>query len=470
MEPKKRLFLKACAFLPLLLYFRKGYAEGLRSDNNLSSNSIHPEDFGAKGNGQDDDSLAMKDCFEYAIKNGKTIFFKNSAVYLWGKKVTVTGTVKVFASNATILSDDNFLEVIDGAGSMWDGGILKSQTTPYTVTYNKSWNIKESGAIGYGRMPFDNEANRVEDVYLNQKIGCVLLFRSSNNKALDGVTIKNVKSIYGNIIIAGFNKIIIDSCKIKGGSHMGGVAIFNGTRDPLLWGYRNRINNYEFSRGAGHRITNSVFYECRNNGLFISGSSDVLIESCKFLDNGESGLKTAQYVKRSWTNSNCCCTNIRIINCTASGQGYDGFDLQNVFGSGESLHLFSDLMVIKCDSSNNRRTGFISQGGGNFFQDCSASRNGSHGLVSKYSQNVKMLRCSVSNNLQEFDGIEIGLLGPDCIMEKCQVNHTEGKGKYFLITHQVVNPQIKRKSGYSIDNIFSDINKCSIDPRVIVIN
>lgn len=40
---------------------------------------------------------------------------------------------------------------------------------------------------------------------------------------------------------------------------MGGCAILNGTRDPILWGYKNRINDFEFARGYGHKISNSIF-------------------------------------------------------------------------------------------------------------------------------------------------------------------------------------------------------------------
>ena len=81
-----------------------------------------------------------------------------------------------------------------------------------------------------------------------------------------------------------------------------------------------------------------------------------------------------------------------------------------------------------------------------------------------------MLRCNVTNNLQVFDGIEIGLLGPDCIMEECVAKHTQGKGKYYLITHDVVDDSIHRKAGYSIKNIVDDFEKCNIDNRVVIIS
>lgn len=471
MEKNKRLLIKALLNIPLLYFSASNHTARAVIKNSLSSSDcIYPEDFGAKGNGIDDDSSAINLCFLHASRTNKYVCFKKSSQYLWQKKITIIGTIRVLASGATIISDSNFLEVIDGPDSIWTGGYLKTNTMPYTVVYSNDWEIKEKGFLGYGRMPFDNESSRLESEYINQLIGSALVFKSSNNKPVNGVVIKDVKTNYGNIIIAGYDNIVIDSCSIKGGAHMGGVSIFNGTRDPLLWGYKNRINPYEFSKGSGHKISNCKFYQCRNNGLFISGSDSVTIENCEFIDNGESGLKTGQYVKRSWTNTNCCCSNFRIINCFASGQGYDGFDLQNAFGSGEFVHIPANILISDCRSINNRRTGFISQGGNNFFIDCSASNNGSHGIVSKYSRNVRMLRCKAINNAQLFNAIELGLLGPDCIMEKCSVIHNKGNGKYFLIKHLVDDESIKRKSGYSIKNKVSDFKKCDIDRRVIIIS
>lgn len=470
MDHKRRFLLKALITNLILneaLFKNLSWAADSVANN---QKWLFPEDFGAKGNGFDDDSAAIAECLKASVLQKKSVRFLKSSKYLCRDTISITGKISVDASGATFISNGNFLEVIDGAGSEWNGGLLKAESIPYTITYAQDWNIQSEGMLGYGRMPFDNESKRVRNEFLEQKIGCALVFRSSNENILDGLTIRNVTSNYGNIIIAGFNNVTIDLCKIKGGAHMGGVAILNGTKDPILWGYKNRINNFEFARGHGHKITNSIFYQCRNNGLFLSGSENVVIDRCKFIDNGESGLKTAQYVKRSWTNINCCCKNIKVLNCYASGQGYDGFDLQNVFGSGENVHIPANVMVSNCISENNRRTGFISQGGGNFFIDCVASNNGSHGLVSKFSRNVKMLRCKVVNNLQEFDGIEIGLLGPDCIMEECKIIHNKGKGRYYLITHTINDPSINRKAGYSIRNNVEDYSKCEIDPRVIIIN
>lgn len=470
MEKYRRLLLRTILTLPF--FYLSTMTNRAKAGHTTCSDadSISPEDFGAKGNGIDDDSLAIEKCFQYASKKNRYVCFKSSSQYLWKIKVTVIGPIKVIASGATIISDGNFLEVIDGPGSIWIGGHIKTHTIPYTVVYTAEWEFKEKGNLGYGRMPFENESTRIDENYINQLLGSALVFKSSNSQSIDGVVVRNVSTDYGNIIIAGYNNIVIDSCNIRGGSHMGGVSIFNGTREPLLWGYKNKVNSYEFSRGSGHKISNCKFYQCRNNGLFISGSDNVLVKNCDFIDNGESGLKTAQYVKRSWTNTNCCCSNIRVINCRASGQGYDGFDLQNAFGSGEFVHIPANILVSDCKSTNNRRTGFVSQGGGNLFIDCSASNNGSHGMISKYSRNVKMLRCEAVNNLQIFDGLELGLLGPDCIMEKCVASHSINKGKYLLIKHQVDDISIERKSGYSIKNNVTDFSKCSIDSRVTIIH
>jgi hypothetical protein len=61
---------------------------------------------------------------------------------------------------------------------------------------------------------------------------------------------------------------------------------------------------------------------------YITGTDDVHVDNCKFIDNGESGIKTGQYVQRWWTTPNRCCSSVDITNCYAAGQYYDGFDLQ----------------------------------------------------------------------------------------------------------------------------------------------
>ena len=87
---------------------------------------------------------------------------------------------------------------------------------------------------------------------------------------------------------------------------MGGCAILNGTRDPILWGYKNRINDFNLHVVMDTKLVIPSFISAEIT-VFLSGSENVVIDNCKFIDNGESGFKTAQYVKRSWTNTNCCC-------------------------------------------------------------------------------------------------------------------------------------------------------------------
>ena len=78
--------------------------------------------------------------------------------------------------------------------------------------------------------------------------------------------------------------------------------------------------------------------------VFLSGSENVVIDNCKFIDNGESGFKTAQYVKKEVGQILIVAAkNIKISNCYAFGQGYDGFDLQNVLkwrASSHSIKIF----------------------------------------------------------------------------------------------------------------------------------
>ncbi|MCL0268417.1 hypothetical protein M2T75_34330, partial [Klebsiella pneumoniae] len=106
--------------------------------------NVTPEVFGAIGDGIADDTLAMTKCFK--IKNN--IVFRENATYRITSKIIVSGAIVVDARNASIKCDGCFMEVIDGGGSIWNGGKLISDTVPYTVIYDSHWNIIQQGPIG----------------------------------------------------------------------------------------------------------------------------------------------------------------------------------------------------------------------------------------------------------------------------------------------------------------------------------
>ncbi|EOQ52180.1 right-handed parallel beta-helix repeat-containing protein [Klebsiella quasipneumoniae] len=464
---KNLFFLSTASFVLNSVYINRVHSAIVRG---IGYNRVcNPEMFGAVGDGVNDDSAAMEQCFRSKCDS---IVFRRGAKYVWKNKVTITGKVSVDATDAEIICDGVFLEVIDGAGSDWNGGILSTFTTPYTIMYDDDWNILEKGQIGHGRLPFNDE-HRVDDEYKQQRLGCCLLFTSSDETPQKGLKVNGLKSTCGALVIAGYTDVNIHDCYMRGGGHIACISIINGSREALLWGYDNDdldISAFEFARGYNHKVSNCYLYECANNGLYITGSDCVIVDGCNFVNNGESGLKTGQYVKRWWTSDNRCCTNVSISNCSATGQYYDGFDLQNAFGSG-SKNLKNSYLTCKNNiSTKNRRTGFISQGGGNLFVNCYAEDNGIHGMLSNQSKSVKMIGCVMKNNCRIFNGIEIGICGPDSTMESCIITHTNNERKVLLISHTIGDQEVSNFYGKSIRNNFSDINKCFFDPRVTIID
>ncbi|WP_370429476.1 right-handed parallel beta-helix repeat-containing protein [Klebsiella aerogenes] len=448
-------------------YFKELSAkEGSYVDFSFYNKKVTPEIFGAIGNGTADDTVAMTKCF--SIKND--IVLRENAIYRITSKITVSGAIMVDARNASIKCDGCFMEVIDGGGSIWNGGKLITDTVPYTVIYDSRWNIIQQGIIGDGRMPFRDE-KRIPAEYQSQMVGCAIIFRSSTQNVQHGLLVQGLSTNYGNVIVAGFDNCNFINCNIKGGNHIGGISIMNGTREPLLWAYSTTdINPFVFCRGKNHKILNCVFQECNNNGLYLSGSDNVVVEHCQFINNGESGIKTAQYIKRTWASTACCCVNVFIKSCISSGQYYDGFDVQNAYGSGSYIHLNSFVNIENCITIKNYHAGIVSQGGGNVFKNCFAELNGSHGIISKESENVQMLHCQAINNGQFFGGVELTLIGPGSVMRDCLAIHTLGNRDFMIINQQTGSFSKIKTTSYSINNRVSDKKKCIISVDVDIKN
>lgn len=110
-----------------------------------------------------DDTAALQWAFN---QNSKTVVLDSNKTYSINPGVVKrTGTVSVEAGTATLVCDGICVEVIDGPGSSWVGGTLKSKTTPWTVVYDKNFTIIESGLLGYGRMPYQDDASVSSDKY-----------------------------------------------------------------------------------------------------------------------------------------------------------------------------------------------------------------------------------------------------------------------------------------------------------------
>ncbi|WPO20853.1 right-handed parallel beta-helix repeat-containing protein [Raoultella ornithinolytica] len=312
------------------------------------------------------------------------------------------GKINIDAGSATLICDGVALEITDGAGSIWKGGSLKSKTTPFTVVYDEQFNIIESGQLGYGRMPFQDE-DRVDSSWLYQDVCCTLVFKSSSILPLNGLIVSDVVGDYASVIACGFTNAKFNNCDIRGGAANAAITIRNGTVDLPAARYGNETsdtnkNPFKWARGKNHRIVNCRLYEGRANGLAISGSDNIVISGCQFIDNAESGLKLEQYTVRPWTDTDIANKYVTVSDCIASGQWYDGFDVQAAYGSGRIENLDSYLNMANCQSYKNRQCGVYGNGNNAKLLGLTIEGNGRHGIAYEDSYHADIINCDSRNN------------------------------------------------------------------------
>ncbi|HED2410241.1 TPA: hypothetical protein R4Y39_000514 [Raoultella planticola] len=422
----------------------------------------------------DDDTAAL----QWALnQNAALVVLDSTKIYnIKPGAIQYTGKINVDAGTAKIVCDGVAVDIIDGAGSVWRGGNLLSKTIPWAVIYNDDWTIKEQGRQGYGRMPFQDAAD-VDSEYLYQDICCAIVFRSSDSTAQDGLTVTGVRGNYASVIAAGFINTLFDDCIIRGGSNMGVINILNHTRDKVMYGYvhetnATNLNDFKWARGKNHTVTNCTLFEGRAMGLNITGTDGIYVSGCNFIDNAESGVKFGQYIVRDWTDTDICSTNINVTDCLGAGQWYDGFDVQNAYGSGATTYLDQHLTATNCRSIGNRRTGIVGQGGYNRFISCHTEGNGSHGLIAKEGRQQLVDKCvSVGNGLVT-GGVDLTVIGIGSIMQNCQAgNAVSDAHQTYMINHQVgaqADELYSGNYGKNINNLVYNSSKVNFEPLIDV--
>ncbi|EWD50614.1 tail fiber/spike domain-containing protein [Klebsiella pneumoniae] len=439
-------------------------------------NYVTPEMSGfVTGAGNDDDDTAA---IQWALnQNAAQVVLDSTKTYnIQPGVIQYTGKINVDAGTAKIVCDGVAVDIIDGGGSVWRGGNLLSKTIPWAVIYNDDWTIKEQGRLGYGRMPFQ-DATDVDSGYLYQDVCCAIVFRSSDATAQDGLTVTGVRGSYASVIAAGFINTLFDDCVIRGGCNMGAISIINHTRDKVMFGYvhetsATNLNDFKWARGKNHTITNCTLFEGRAMGLNITGTDGIYVSGCNFIDNAESGVKFGQYIVRDWTDTDICSTNINVTDCLGAGQWYDGFDVQNAYGSGSTTYLDQHLTATNCRGVGNRRTGIVGQGGYNRFISCHTERNGSHGLIAKEGRQQLVDKCvSVGNGLVT-GGVDLTIIGIGSIMQNCQAgNAVSDAHQTVMINHQVgeqAGELYVGNYGKNVNNLVYNSGKVNFDTQIDV--
>ncbi|HDT6553005.1 TPA: hypothetical protein QFU93_000118 [Raoultella ornithinolytica] len=364
--------------------------------------------------------------FQWALnQNGAKIELDSTKTYHIHRDVLKhTGRVNIHAGTATIVCDGVFLEVTEGHFSVWRGGILKSESTPFTVVYDEQFNIVESGFLGYGRMPFHDET-RVDPQYLYQDICCTLVFKAASSNPVNGLNVFDVTGDYASVIACGYTNTIFENNIIRGGAAYSAISILNGSVDLPTARYGNETsetnkNPFKWAKGKNHSITNCTLSECRANGLLVCGSEYVTISGCRFIDNSESGLKLGQYTVRTWTDTDVANKYVTVTGCDAIGSWYDGFDVQAAYGSGRPTNLDLYLNMANCQAIKNRQVGVYGNGNNAKLIGLTVEGNGRHGIAYEDSYHCDIINCDSRNNgwngPQQY---QIRLTGSDNAMEDC---------------------------------------------------
>ncbi|HFU6567571.1 TPA: right-handed parallel beta-helix repeat-containing protein, partial [Raoultella ornithinolytica] len=400
-------------------------------------NYVTPEMSGfVTGAGNDDDDTAA---IQWALdQNAAQVVLDSTKTYnIQPGVIQYTGKVNVDAGTAKIVCDGVAVDIIDGAGSVWKGGNLLSKTTPWTVVYDEDFNIVESGTLGYGRMPYQDDTN-VDPSHYYQQICCSLVFRSSTSDVLDGLTVSGVSGSYAAVVAAGFKNTKWTRNKIRGGALAGAIMVLNDCELPVTAGFgwnagagMSYGNPFKWARGSNHSFVNCDLFEGRQMGLCVTGSDHITISNINTYGNAESGIQTGQY-SSAYPQESIICKHIIQTNCKTWGNYYDGFDHASVTSGAAGPYFEKYLIVTDCEGYNNRATGIFAQGNnlqikGNNFHD-----NGTHGIRVQDSAVVDISRNQCLYNGKLAGGYQIAAVGSDMSVDDNTVLNTSQTNSHLV--------------------------------------
>lgn len=409
-------------------------------------NYVTPEMSGfvtGAGNAHDDTAA-----IQWALnQNAAQVVLDSTKIYnIQPGVIQYTGKINVDAGTAKIVCDGVAIEIIDGAESVWKGGYLKSTSTPWTVIYDDNFSIINSGYLGYGRMPYHDDAN-VPSEYYFQQICCIVAFRASGTNLLSGLNISGVKGSYASVVAAGFENVSISNCDIRGGALAGAISIINDCQLPITngFGWNGRDvsydNPFKWARGGNHIISDCVFYEGRQQGLFLSGSDYISITNCISHDNAESGFQSGQY-SAAYPEESIICKYVKYVNCSSYGNYYDGFDNATITSGSNGPYYDKHLVMTGCVSNKNRATGMLVQGTNIRISDCYFENNGTHGISLRDSSLVDISNNTLSNNGVLGGGYQLLAVGSDLKTSNNKMHFNNALNDAHLVNISVGNQQI----------------------------
>lgn len=415
----------------------------------------------------DDDTAAI----QWALnQNAAQVVLDSTKTYnIQPGVIKHVGKVNVDAGAAKIVCDGIAIDIIDGAGSVWKGGELRSKSTPWTVVYDKDFNIIESGYLGYGRMPYQ-EAPGVDENYWYQQISCILVFRSSSSNVLDGLTVSGVHGSYANIVAAGYKNTTWTNCFIRGGALSGSLLILNDCQMPITAGFGwnagvdfSYLNPFKWGRGSNHSVIGGEYYESRQMGLCINGSDVISLVSVKTYDNAESGIQTGQY-SAAYPHESIISKHITQVACQSWGNFYDGFDHASVTTGANGPYFNKHLTMTNNESYGNRFTGMYVQGGYLQFGFNNFHDNGRHGISLTDSSTVDISTNRLTGNGRLTGGYQLVATGTDVTISGNTITRNTSITNSALVN---INVGKQAKKNFGVRFLDSDLSELSTTYTVI---
>ena len=230
----------------------------------VNSQIITPEQFGAIGDGVADDTIALRNTFDYACKNdGVIIRFGKNKNYLISSGITLPKT--------SILDGNDSQITVKEIKSYKNGGNYSYQFFS-EYEYNKHANLLDwkNLTIDFSPTLLLNEKGYVKE-YLLFRFYDLECFKMSNVKIISNGDKRNQINLFK---FCGQGQIYMDNC-VFDVRHRGIVGSALWIQSTLSGGYYARINNTSFYSTGSDEIVS----------IFCSGSHDVIFDKCKIEKN-----------------------------------------------------------------------------------------------------------------------------------------------------------------------------------------
>jgi hypothetical protein len=339
-----------------------------------------------------------------AIQTGHAVLGGGPAnTYKFTSNVSYTGKVDMDGQGCTFTGAATVYKFTDASGSRVRNIRFMPLTTPFTILRTPgSWTNVPADCVqslqGYQPGSLDADIwSGLSAAIQNQTTGVApnnqaLYFNVSSAAGGSDVEVYGITGYCTSILVEGYIRANIHDNEFgSGGNYYAGIVVMNGIPFSIL----NASLGFTLPRGKENHIVGNHLKYASLCGITVFGQDEYLIANNSSSYNGESGIKTYTYDGISGVSSTTgvISTTGRVIGNKTSANYYDGHDLQVIYGGITYAYFFCGTAVTGCTSSNNRHTGFTTNGTDMSVTGNEAYSNGTHGI------SVVGRNCAVHGNV-----------------------------------------------------------------------